>query len=192
MPINYLAPAFVKLFYNRTGLLKPHVKTIPVKPSGSVTPGTEPNLLEHDSTGIAFGDGVDALVDLAKEIYSTAFTFTHAEFWSQPTKDDDPLFIFDHSIGVTGVLTGAYTKAVQTVITYRTGAGGLMRDYWMENNVAADIVAFPPFSTDYGNLSDYWLSDAGWGWGRDNAKPTSVISLKTKTNDALRRALITG
>jgi hypothetical protein len=192
MAKNSLAPGFGKLFYSRTGLLKPHVMTFGLNPHDTPTPGFDPDLDKSGGGTIPFSDAIDAIIVLLKAITSHNMTFTHCEFWSQPTKDDDPLFIFDHSIGVAGTDSGAHVVAEQLVITYRTNAGGLYRFYQMEGTAAVDIVAFPPFSTLYANWSNYLLGADDVIYGRDNGYPSSVISLKTKTNDALRRQLITG
>jgi hypothetical protein len=166
--------------------------TIPTKPSGAPVVGSEPSYLRHDGDPELFSEGISDYVDLIKLTYSSAFSFTHAEWWSKPTKDDDPLFIYDVSLGIAGSDAGAVVVAEQCVITFRTSLGGLYRNYMMENMAAVNLAAYPPFSTNYANIANFIMSDASFFYGRDNGKPTSVISLKTKTNDALRRQLITG
>lgn len=192
MTRNFLSPAFFKLFYNRTGLLKPHVQTMSLQPAAPPVIGSSPSILKAGGGSNDFGDFIDDYVALFKAITSDDFTFTHCEFWSQPLPTDDPVFVFDHSLAVVGTDTAAHVTAEQLVITYRTSNGGLMRFYQMEGTAAVDIVAFPPFSTAYANLSNFLLGADNCITGRDNGYPSSVISLKTKTNDVLRRKLVTG
>lgn len=192
MTINSLAPAFVKLFYNRTGLIKQHVMTFSVHPTSSLVVSGNGSLDKSGGGADSFTNHIDALILLLKVITSHNMTFTHAELWSQPLVTDDPVFIYDYSLGVAGTDSAAHVVAEQLVITYRSTNGGLWRFYQMEGTAAVDIVAFPPFSTAYANLSNYFLGADNFIRARDNGSPSSVISLKTKTNDALRRALITG
>ena len=166
--------------------------TAAVLPSGTPSVGTDASLFKRSGDEIAFSDAIAAITTVLLPITSHLITLTHAELWSQPTPNDDPLFIFDVDISAVGTDSASFVTAEQLVITYRTNLGGLYRFYQMEGTAAVDIVAFPPFSTAYANWSNHLLGLDDVIVGRDGGYPSSVISLKTKTNDALRRKLITG
>lgn len=188
MTINSLAPGFAKISYVQN--LLTHVKTIPLLPSGTITPGVEPSVMTYAGTPITFSAAIDALIALMQPIYGADTSFSSAEFWSQPLSTDNPVWVFTHPIGEVGTATGASADKVQSVMTFRTGIGGLYRDYQMEisGDVPADLHVFYPFSAGpFANLAAYLTGTTSWTYARDGSRLIVPVAFTTKVNDALRK-----
>ena len=191
MAQNSLSPAFVKLFYSRTGV--EHTMTIPTKFYTAPTVGESPSLLTHAGGQYPFDNAVDDLILYLKPLWANTMSFGHAEVWSQPTPEDDPLWIYTYAVGVAGTSANANVIASQIVMTFRSTLGGLFRLYGMEASYAVNqAFSLAGFDTALGNLSTYIIASASWVYARDNGKPITTLGAKTKTNDVLRRKLLTG
>jgi len=191
MAKNSLSPGFVKMYYGRGG--SQHVHTIPIKFHDAPVAGSDPLLLKHDASGTNFGFLVEEYADLFKALFAATETIDHAEVWSQPTPDDDPVWIFSDAISVAGTNGVATSVGSEAVMTFRTASGGLYRWYCMEPSLPPNQVYSPAtFPAAYAAISDYLIGGDSWVYGRDNGKVAVPLSMKTKTNDVLRRLLLTG
>lgn len=191
MAQNSLSPGYVKLFYKRDTV--EHTMVIPTKFYTAPTPGSEPSLLTHAAGQYPFEDAVNDLCDFLLPISGTNMTFDSAEVWYQPTPADDPLWIFTVAIDKTGTFAGTAVNAGQLVMTFRSNAGGLYRLYLMESAIPVNQVGVPAeFTTAQTNLSNYVKDGPSWIYARDNGYPIVCLGFKTKTNDVLRRRLLTG
>lgn len=187
MTVNSLSPAFVKLNYSRTGFS--HTATYPVAPDGALTPGDNPQMAIKSGFSIDFVSAMEDYSNLLKPIFTAEFTINTAEFWSQPTPSDDPVWIYTHSLGDAGTNPADLTPASEAVMTARTDNGGLIRLYYLEVPIPVNLAYFSTFPSDYADIADFFLSSDSWLRGRDNGFPLTFISLKTKTNDVLLRKI---
>lgn len=191
MAINSLSPAFIVVRYTRSTV--PHTSIIPTKFSGTPTPGSNPNLLNHFGVAVDFESAMAAWAILLQDMFSTAVTLDTAEVWSQPTPDDDPVWIFTTGLALTGTRSGTAVVAGQQVLTFRTHLGGLFRLYFMETPVPPNQVAtYAGMANPELELANFVTGATSWLYGRDNGQPILTLGWKTKTNDVLRRKLLTG
>jgi hypothetical protein len=120
-------------------------------------------------------------------------TLDTADFWSQPTPEDDPVWIYSHSLDDDGTSAGSAITAQQQVFTFRTDLGGLYRFYIMEGAVLANLaLSYAAMGADSKALADYILGATSWLYGRDGGEPLVSLGYKTKYNDVLRRRWVTG
>jgi hypothetical protein len=139
---------------------------------------------------------VDAYIAVLKTIYDADTTFVSAEFWSKPQPSDDPVWVFEHPIGVIGTVSGSVQLAGELVFSYRTAGGHLMKQYFMDFSDAIPLnVRTPLGSIGAGanaNIRDYTLGSTAWATGKDGFFPVAPLNYTSKMNDTLRRKEIFG
>lgn len=188
MARNSLSPAFVKITYGST--THTHHMKFPTLFDGTVTPGIIPNLKQYDGTPVALGTYVVTIVTLMRAFFAADISFTLAEAWSQPTPEDDPIYIASYSItGGTGTGGGSTVLASQKVMTWRTNIGGLYKTYFMDTNTAPNLTYLPPYAGLSAELlyQNHVMGSGSCVYGLDGGKIIAPLKTKTKTNDALRR-----
>jgi len=191
MAINSLSPAFIKILYSNGSVQ--HKMVLPTKFDGAVTPGVNPNLLLHSSANNTFTSSMSSWGDLLKPCFGTGTVFNSAEVWSQPTPDDDPVWIYTYGMGQVGTHASANITAEQVVMTFRSDLGGLSRLYLMETPFAANVkVLYGAMANPLLAVANFVVGSSSWIWSRDNGKPILCLQYKTKYNDVLRRKLLTG
>lgn len=189
MAHNSLAPGFVKVQYTFAGLT--HHATLPVIPSGFLIPSVEPSFVPNGGGTVLMGTAVDAWIDLVLPFFGSGTDFISAEFWSKPTPESDPVWIYTHPIGESGSAGTAGVQMLQHVTTYRTAAGGLFKQYFMEVSGIITPNTRDPYPFTSGGISDlladYLIGTSGWIYGRDGGKIVLPLYATAKTNDALRK-----
>lgn len=191
MAINDLSPGFVKIGYFRDSV--PHTMVLPTKFDGAVTPGVNPNLLLHSSANNTFTSSLSAFNDLLEPMFGPTVTFNSAEVWSKPLPTDDPVWIYSYGMAGTGTNGGAAVTASQTVFTFRSDLGGLLRIYLMETSLVVNQrVSYASMANPYLAFATFVIGQTSWIYARDGGEPISCLQYKTKTNDVLRRRLLTG
>lgn len=187
MAHNELGPAFVKIYYT-TGST-PHVQTLEIALSGTVTPGVEPDVLRKDGSTIPADIVINSWCEVAKALYKATDTFTGYEIYQRPGPGLDPLFIYANDLTVVGTSGGATLANGQAVFTFGTIGGGLLKIYLMEPTVAADT-RNPLKTTTPGSpglIAGFILGATAFIRGRDGTFPVRGIYTTTKINDTLRK-----
>lgn len=193
MTQNSLSPAFVKLQYAHGA--SAHTMTIPVRINGTPVPGGTNSLEKHVGFGfsIDFVTAMDTWAEMLAPFFYTDVAFVAADLWSQPTPADDPVWIQSTSLTQVGGAEAVTVVASEAVFTFRSHLGGLFRLYLMEPSLLVNAKVLPAaFNASEITLSDFVTGDDSWLYARDNGKPITCLGLKTKTNDVLRRKLLTG
>lgn len=187
MAINDLSPAFARIYYTTLGN-STHIMTLPCVPSGDLIPGEEPAVLTYSGTPMPFGDAVTAYLNVVKPLWPALTSFLFAEFWSKPTPNDDPLFIWQEELAIAGTGAGSSQAYVQVSVTFRTQYGGLFRNVFIEPNVTPNQRDDVPFgNATLTNLLNYLKGTNSWIYGRDGGKIIAGIRMLSKTNDQLRK-----
>ena len=164
--------------------------TIPVVPSGSVTVEVEPTFATKGGGTVAGTAGVTAFVTAIKTAFSNATSFVQYDFWSQPSPDDDPIFIYNAALGIVGTNGTANTSLSQAVYTYRTVGGGLYRLYLLESVGTLNTVTVPPYGSFSATIDTYVRGGTSFIVGRDGSYLSSPVRRLFKTNDALRKKFL--
>lgn len=127
---------------------------------------------------------------LLEDLYGSGTTVLAPEVWGRQSLSNDFGWINTYSAGETGVAAGAGVLMLQTVMSFRTAGGNIMRPTFMEAaGYAVNVVDPAPFGVAaYQAMAEYYTSIAGsWLVGRDDNWAVAPLNLTTKTNDALRR-----
>jgi hypothetical protein len=188
------APGFVLVHYLNGTF--PHTQKLQVTPNGIVFPGDEPQFNTSANLPVDMSTAVDDWINLVKTVYDADTTFVSAEFWSKPTEDDDPIWIFEHPINVVGTVAGAVQLAGELVFSFRTYGGNLMKLYFMDFSDQVPLNVRTALGTigagANANIRDYVLSGDAWFHGKDNNFAVAPLIYTTKMNDTLRRKEILG
>lgn len=186
---NSVAPAFVQIEYHSA--YGPHVMKIPI--TGIENPTASAVLLTAeawDTSSININDMVNALVTEMQPRFAATAGFDRWSVWSQPTPDDDPLFVGGASIGEIGTAgTPGWAQATQETISLRDTAGKLFKltlmDFASGNNFAAYTLAS---TIGVDGIVDELIADTNAWMSRANNQPDNFIRRTATLNEALRRA----
>jgi len=181
-----LAPGYCRVTYN--GQLFPHHMVIPINFDGVPTPGVEPDLLLKDASSLGAEAAIGAFVTLVADFYNTSEHFGLAEIHAVDDVTGADTFIYAWNLNILGTSPTANKATFQTVMTFKTVAGGLYRLYMMENIEGANSHILPPYSDPTAlALSNFVVGDSSPVYGRGNAYPFVPVSKITKSNDKLRK-----
>lgn len=181
-----LSPAWIVLNYNWE--LRTHRALLPCLPASVPTPGDTPTLNKRGGGTINWTAAILAYASLFKFLLSEDSTIASADFWSQPTPDDDPVWINSTALNIPGAGAGSVQPAAVTTMTFRTIGGHLLKllvcDPQNELLVNLRIPAPYPASV-LKDFTDYIVDTGSWVVGRDGTYPAVSIAATTKYNDAL-------
>lgn len=191
MTINSLSPGFVKIRYARGAVS--HTQTLPVIPALTPVVDEPPTFLTKGGGSVGMSAAIDGFMAVFKPLFFSDVDFASAEFWSQPTPTDDPIWIYNYPIALSGTGTGSSAIAGQGTLTLRTSGGGIAKLMAMEcitSLLTVPVSSFPFPVGSIATLAAYMthLTNA-WIVGRDGYFPAVPIKFTTKTNDALRRKI---
>lgn len=187
MPINALSPAFIKVYYSSP--YHTHVQTLPVRNSGTTTPGAEPNLRQKDATAVSMGTWAGDYQTIIAPLFTEDVSFSVAEFWLKLNPDDDPIYIWSQALGFTGSQEVAlpYPDGMLTM-SLRSQSGGIGKFTLMESAVSPlTRDAYPFTATALAALGDWLTGDTATVVARDNGYFVAPFKATGKTNDALRK-----
>lgn len=187
-----ISPAYTKIRYH-VGAHR-HVMTLPCLPSGSLTPGSRPDVLGKDGSPIDWGAALTAFLALAKTFVNATAGFDIAEFWSKPTPTSPAVFIDAINVTVAGTGGGGTLVAGEGVLTLRTAHKGGLKLYIMEVDDPENLKIPAPFtgSAQITALANYLCGNTGWIVGRNNDYPIVALNYTTKINDVLRDKYLIG
>ncbi len=185
MPTS-LAPGYVRVTYD--GVLFPHHMTIPVKFSGTPTPGTEPDLILKDASTDGVESAIAALMAVIQPFLKTTVHIGLAEAHTVDDTTGEDAFIYAWNVGLLGTSSAATVAMSQVVFSFKTAIGTPYKLYIMEGTQPVNIRQLPPYTeTIYDNASDFVIGATSPCYGRGNSFPFVPVSVINKTNDKLRK-----
>jgi hypothetical protein len=165
-----------------------HTGTVCVLPFGDPVVGEEPTFVRKIGGSITMTDFLALWLDGYKQIFNTNTTFGRANFWSQPTIADEPIFIFDADIsGFSGTATDPNVIYSQATITMRSYGGHLLKIAAMEQVIPVNQKDYYPWTggTPQEAIVAVLQDDNNAVVARDGSYPYFPIAITTKTSDAL-------
>jgi hypothetical protein len=145
------------------------------------------NVEDSDGSPVALSTAVDALVGFMADFYnSTDATFTHAELYKMLDQSFTGIFVSAYTLNVAGDSAQATVPASQTVFTFRTAEGGLMKCTLMETVVTPGQAVLPAnFGTPEDNLTGLFINSSNEVFlGRDTSYPIAVLRMLPGQNEA--------
>lgn len=189
MAQNSRSPGYVVIHYTSNG--HSHDFTFCIKPD-VIEQGSATTVYTKFGTTTGLSDALtEDFVPLLADLFPATATFHEAEVFSQPTPEDEPLFIEVIPLAIVGTSGSATVALGQFVMTLRTEAGGVAKLYLMESVMAVNVKDPAPFSNgDVAALGAYLVSAASVFYCRDESYPILALNTTTKTNDALRKKYV--
>lgn len=187
--VNSIAPAYVQIEYH--SLYAPHVMKIPIR--GIENPTAPPLSLSAeawDTTSVVIDTMVDNLVTELVPRFPATASFDRWTVWSQPTPEDEPLFVGGASINSVGTAAvPGWSKATQETVSMRDTGGNLVKVTLMDFASGDDFEAYTSaaaIGVD-GIIGEFFSSSNAW-MSRANLQPSSFVRRTATLNEALRRA----
>lgn len=188
MTINSLSPAFLKLYSTFSTIT--HVMTLPVVPSGTWTPGVQPDLATYGGGSQSLESCMSLLMPVLRPFFGSTTEFNRVEAWHKPTPESDPIWIYTSVIALPGLAASASANNLQGVVTFRTNLGGMFKFYMMEMQSGQTVNLRDPYpftTTIATNLANMLMAATSFVYGRDGGKLVVPMYYTTKYNDALRK-----
>jgi hypothetical protein len=195
MTVNDIGDLFVVHRYLVGGLF--HTQTLSLGndyTAGSPpTVGNDPDTLTKSGSILPFSIIWNAYINAIADTFTTEDTLSiSADVFFKATPTSDPLWVFtDTGTGASqGTASPTFFKpANQTVTTFRSSVGGIMRFTLMEN-IAFIAQGMSPTNTGntvLNGINSYLLSSSCAFVARDGGKLVSGMRTISKTNDKLRK-----
>lgn len=182
MAINYPGPFEVRLFYttNEPAGVNEHVLRLSFQMAVEADPGDPfSDWIPVDKAGasvIALNTKVDDLITLIKPHFNTNVDFSLAELWEYAPGTFDAVYRSSYDVNVAGTSPSATVNHAQTVLSFRTALGGVMK-VDMRGTVLAKgpQQSFPTNIAAINTTATGFLAGTSIWWGRDNSYPVASI-----------------
>jgi hypothetical protein len=194
---NSKGPLWAKLFYSNSG--REHTMTVSLRPVPASFPPVDemdPTVMGYDLVPVLAHTALSAFVDVLRLNQLAGTSWSHYEIWMETAPGVQPHFVY------TGTFTGKggnpafgtlVNGALEGTMTFRTSKGGRFRSVLFEVPFGIDANIGPAAIALDANMNGwmtYLLGTSSPVVGRDGSKPSGVIRMVTKINDAWRKKLI--
>lgn len=188
MPLSsHLAPGFIRLRYS--GATIPHNQIIPVKFSGTPSPGAEPNLETSDGGTVAMGLAMTTWLTAFQDCFNADTVFGFAEAYAVDPDTGARSFLWSDNVNMVGSSADPQVPLVEGVFVFKTTAGKPLKIYTMEGVFARDVRNIGTVPADGRQaVVTYITSGDNIFYGRTDAWPLSFMTFTSKENDVMRRA----
>jgi hypothetical protein len=197
MVANFPGPMELRINYSVTisTISVPHTQRLNLKDfSGSNpspgTPFSSINTADVNGTSVNLQTLVDEWIAILQGLYANTCTWSDAELWGYNEGTNDAYFISAYTLGLSGTAGGSNLAAAQSMITFRTQEGGILRVNLMENMLAStQPIPYASMTAAEKALVDFIVDSSGRRCflGRDTSYPFSVIKWFPGQNEALAR-----
>ena len=193
MTLNFPGPYEIRLFYTCTiNTPLTHVARYNIQLVGVPDPGDTFDtitVLQRDGNTKALDVLVDEWVALMQAIYSTSqTTFVRAELWQNVFQSFQTSFVSTYALGLSGSVAQNVVAAGQSLVTFRTQEGGILKLSFMESIIASGPSDFEPFSPSaLQAMVDYVLAVTNCFLARDTSFPIAVIGHYPGQNEHTQR-----
>lgn len=195
MTLNFPGPYEIRLFYTTTvsSVALSHVAhysldLVTPPNTGDAFTTIIPKTRAFPAGSLTLDQLITTFVDYMKVFYSSGGgnTIDRAELWKYTEGTFDGSFVSAKTLGVAGTSGSAVASAGQSIVTMRTGSGGIFKYSFMESVISAGV-------TDTGTISNTGLEnmvadlEAGnppW-LGRDGSYPFVRIAHYPGQNEKL-------
>jgi hypothetical protein len=191
MAINFPGPYEIRLFYTCSSgnVIIEHQARYNLDLSATPTPGDAFSVLSavtRDAVNVPLDDAIDAWIVLIKGAFNSTTTFIRAELWAYEPNSFDASFISVYDIAVAGTSGTATVAAQQSMLTFRTLEGGVLKLNFMESITPGQAIDAPPYTpSQWEDVRAFVLSGSNWILGRDTSYPFAAIAHYPGTNEAL-------
>jgi hypothetical protein len=194
MTLNFPGPYEVRMFYTIpiSGFTPlTHVARYNVRIDGNPDPGTafaDIDVLRRDDSPFALDGEIDDWVTMIKGLWSSTSSpsIDYAELWKYTPESFDASFVSTYPIAVTTTSASPNVVSGQSIVTFRTMGGGIMKLNFMETIILPTFPDTLPFSNaTLDAIADAVVAGTVPWLARDTTYPFACIAAYTGTNEAL-------
>jgi len=187
MAVNFPGPWQVDIHYVVDGY--EHTQKLNLDVETVVTVGMPFDEIEINTraAGTVFLDAaIDAWETLQLPRFSDTAAFTGADLYFCQENSFNRFWYSSYGMSGVGTHAQPYSKANETIHTYRTQEGGIMKLVWEECPIAFFAKVSLAAGTLYeGTTRDFVLSDDNWILARDTSWPIAPLHLLYGQNEAI-------
>lgn len=188
MAINYPGPYQLRVFYTAAGLN--HVLRLNFDTVDPISIGDAYNVIEvirPNATPQTLDSALALLLADMEPLYNlNDATIDRSEVWEYEPESFEATYLTGNDISDSGSSASATVPAAETVYTFRTAEGGVMRVHLMESTEP------PSFSQAYADMSalqksfvDNFLGSQAWCLARDTSYPVAFLKMHPGQSEAL-------
>lgn len=134
---------------------------------------------------------VDNFMAFLEDMYSTAVDFSHAELWEYSPGTFDSVFRSSYTLGLSGVSASPTVIYSQTILSFRSTLGGIMKlDMRGTDQAKAAKTGFPSPSTAVNNLAAWVASATTPVRARDGGFPMSPLFFLPGLNERAEKKVL--
>ena len=183
----------VRLHYTTTvgTVVLPHTMTFDVRLEENYEPGTPvSDMVVVNWNGSA--DGLEAFllvhIALIEAFFHTSTDFLYYDLWRYPEDGEDAIFIAVIPVSLAGTSSSPTVSAQQTILTWRTLGGGIMKLYLMETIFTAQTKqSYPTGNAGVDDVFEAVSLISNPYQGRDDTRPIAPLNFSLGQSEALWR-----
>lgn len=190
MAINYPGPFEVRIFYTTAepAGVNEHVLRLSCQMSISADPGDPfSDWIPIDKGGsavTALNAKVDALMAVIQPLMPVTTDFSLAELWEYAPGTFDAVYRSSYDLNLLGTNATAVVPFSQTIWSFRSQLGGVMKvDLRGTPYAAGPRLSFPTPTNVVNTFANFMLADASIWWARDNSYPVAAIRWLPGSNE---------
>lgn len=189
MAVNFPGPYEVRIFYDTQLTYGRHVLRMSCNLESDPDPAEDfANIavLNWDLSALSLQAATDAFVTLVKPLLGVGTDIYLYELWKYQAGTFDADFVSAGTSSAAGALGGTAQAAAQTIITFRTAGGSIMKVNIMEsNNAPGPDQSFPTGSATLNSLAAYLVGQSHPWVARDGTRPIAAKGYFPGQNEAL-------
>lgn len=196
MAINYPGPFEVRVNYttNEPAAIAAHQMRLSCQMSIEGNPGDPFSDWFPEQKGgsntIPLSTCLETTLNLVKPYFNTAVTFGSAELWEYAPGTFDAVFRSAYVPVAEPTGVPATVSASQTIYTWRTTAGGVMKLTLMGTIISPDVsLTYPTADSGVNAIFAGFLAATSPWLGRDGAYPVAGLKFHPGQNEALWKRL---
>lgn len=196
MTLNFTGPYQIRVFYDVSPSAYAelrHVVRFNVDLSDVPVPGTEfgdIDCLRRVGTPVPLQTVVDSFVVVLADISSLAdCAISHAELWKYAAGTEQATYVSTYSIGVAGTVESPGVVSWQTIWSFRSLEGGIMKIYVMEGtSTSRDRKTYTDLSDEEKDFADWFVEATGtFALAKDTSYPHAFLRMSPSENEAVFR-----
>ncbi len=189
MAINYPGPYEVRVQYTALPAsgLKAHEFRFSCSLTTTPVPGVDPTTLNAHQRGggnTNLVQKVEDLVTFCAELYPATGDFNTAELWEYDPGTFNATWIATWTLGIPGTSGSPIIEDSQTIFTFRTTAGGIVK-LDLRNTIHSSIatVPFPTSNSDWNDIGAEFSDEFTIVLGRDGGFAVVPLNALAGTNE---------
>lgn len=194
MALNYPGPFTLKIFQTNTangGIPLQHMQQFNIDIDGDPaigTPFADIDVLARVVAVHPLATVVDEYINHIRPLFSdTETTFTHAELWKNVPDTFIANYVSAYTINVAGAAVTANDAGQETILTFRTYEGNMMRCHLLETQEHSRVVTlYADLTQDEKDIVDFIVGDAdSFFLGRDTSYPALFLRWLPGQNETI-------